>query len=106
MDQKRASSRRAAALKYDPETDDVPVMTAFGEGFMADRIIERAVEHGVPVMPDPDLASMLSKMSVGDEIPPELYEVVARVLLFVSKLDSDYGKRIQNARASRRSAPE
>lgn len=92
---------RAAALKYDPATDSVPIMTAFGEGALAEKIIDLAKESGVPVVPDPSLSSMLSKMSVGDEIPEELYEVVAKVLIFVSELDKSYGARIAGSSGGR-----
>ncbi|MCL2125432.1 MAG: EscU/YscU/HrcU family type III secretion system export apparatus switch protein [Oscillospiraceae bacterium] len=91
------SQRRAAAIKYDPEENDAPVLAAFGEGLIAEKIIEVAKESGVPVLPDPSLASMLSKISVGDEIPEELYEAVARVLVFVSEVDRSYGDRIKAA---------
>ena len=99
-EQKPIPNKRAAALRYDPDHDDVPVLSAFGEGFMAERIIERAQESGVPVLPDPNLAAMLAKLSVGDDIPPALYEVVARVLLFVGELNSRYGSRLKSATGS------
>jgi len=70
-------------------------MAAFGEGYLAEKIISIARESGVPVLPDPSLASMLSKISVGDEISPELYEAVAKVLAFVSEMDRSYGEKIR-----------
>ena len=87
--------KRAAALKYDPARDAVPVLSAFGEGFMAEKIIETAEEAGVPIVPDADLSAMLSQMSVGDDIPAVLYEAVAKVLLFVGDLDREYGAEIR-----------
>lgn len=87
---------QAAALKYDPAQDDVPVLSAFGEGYVAERMIDTAMEHGVPVMEDKSLAAVLSKLSVGDQIPPQLYEVVAKVLVFVGQMDRSYGDRIRN----------
>ena len=93
-----AKPTRAAAISYDPDENDAPVLAAFGEGYVADRIIEIAKESGVPVMPDPGLSSMLSKVSVGDEIPPDMYEAVAKVLAFVSEIDRRYGEKIKNAR--------
>lgn len=93
----KKSLKRAAALRYKPGEDDIPVLSAYGEGFLADKIIEKAKGSGVPVLPDSDLASMLSQMSIGDEIPPVLYEVVARVLIFVGDMDREYGKRIHEA---------
>ena len=89
--------RRAAALSYDPENDSVPILSAFGEGFLAEKILEMAEESGVPIVPDPKLAAMLAKMSVGDDIPPSLYDVVAKVLLFVSEMDSKYGEKLRQA---------
>jgi len=86
---------RAAAISFDPEQNDVPVLSAFGEGFLAQKIVDVAKESGVPVLPDPNLSSMLSKISVGDEIPPELYEAVAKVLIFVSEIDYSYGEKIK-----------
>ena len=84
---------REAALSYDPEKDDAPVLAAFGEGHLAEKIISVAKESGIPIMTDPGLSSMLSKISVGDEIPEELYEAVAKILIFVSEIDRGYGQR-------------
>lgn len=86
---------QAAALRYDPEQDEVPVLAAYGEGHTAERILALAEEHGVPVKEDAGLASMLSKLSAGDRIPPELYEVVAQVLVFVGQMDREYGGRLR-----------
>lgn len=90
MDEKK-KRKQAAALKYDPEQDAVPILSAYGEGFVAEKILAQAQEHDIPVMEDANLASMLSKLSVGDNIPPQLYEVVARILVFVGDVDRYYG---------------
>ena len=87
--------RRAAAISYDPTLHDVPILSAFGEGYLAQKIVEVAKESGVPILPDPSLSSMLSKISVGDEISPEMYEAVAKVLVFVSEVDRSYGEKIK-----------
>lgn len=86
---------RAAALSFDPAENNVPVLAAFGEGYLAEKIVSLAKESGVPVLPDPSLASMLSKISVGDEISPDLYEAVARVLTFVSEIDRSFAEKIK-----------
>ena len=87
---------RAAAISYDPDENSAPVLAAFGEGHLAEKIIAVARESGVPILPDPSLSSMLSKISVGDEIPEELYEAVAKVLIFVSEVDKTYRDKITN----------
>ena len=97
MDEKEKKITRAAAISYDPEENDVPILAAFGEGYLAEKIVAVAKESGVPVLPDPSLSSMLSKISVGDEIPEELYEAVAKVLVFVSEVDRSYGEKIRQS---------
>ena len=86
---------RAAAIRYDPEEDGVPIMSAFGEGYLAKKIVEVAQGSGIPVMADAGLTSMLSKISVGDEIAPELYEAVAKVLAYVAEINQRYGEKIR-----------
>jgi len=93
IDDKKVS--RAAAISFDPAENDVPILAAFGEGYLAEKIVTLAKESGVPVLPDPSLASMLSKVSVGDEISPDLYEAVAKVLTFVSEIDRSYADKIK-----------
>jgi len=97
MDESKKEISRAAAISYDPVDNDAPILAAFGEGHVAQKIVEIAKESGVPVLPDPNLASMLSKISVGDEISPELYEAVAKVLTFVSEIDKSYAEKIKRA---------
>ena len=86
---------RAAAISYDPAEHATPVLAAFGEGFLAQKIVDVAKESGVPIVPDPSLASMLSKISVGDEISEEMYDAVAKVLAFVSSVDRSYGEKVK-----------
>jgi flagellar biosynthesis protein len=82
--------KQAAALKYDPLTNKVPTIVALGKGEVAERIIDKAQESDIPTYVDSHLAGVLNSFSVGDEIPPELYEVVAQILVFVSELDEKF----------------
>jgi len=86
---------QAAALSYDPSANDVPILSAFGEGHMAEKIVEVAKESGVPIVPEPGLTGLLSRLSVGDEIAPEMYDAVAKVLAFVSEMDKTYGEKVR-----------
>ncbi|HHV52613.1 MAG TPA: hypothetical protein GXX52_03925 [Synergistaceae bacterium] len=81
--------KKAAALRYEAEKDEAPRVVASGQGVMAERIIEIAKESGVPIVEDPMLASALLFVELGEEIPVELYEAVARVLAFLYRLDRD-----------------
>ena len=77
---------RAVAIKYSP-TEIAPKVVASGKGHVADRILEKAMSNDVAIYKDAALAEELSKMNIGDNIPPELYEVVAQVLVFISDID-------------------
>jgi len=90
---RRAEPRRAVALTYDPASSDAPVVTAAGQGAVAEEIIRRAREAGVPVTEDPRLAAVLSQIDVGRVIPPELYQVIAEVLAYVYRLEDRVSKR-------------
>ena len=83
--------KQAIALEYDPE-DEAPRVIASGRGALAERIIERAKEADVPIHRDDKLADTLSRLEIGDMIPPELYEVVAEILVFVDSMDKLKGK--------------
>lgn len=78
--------RTAVAISYDIN-DSAPKILATGKGAVADKIIEKAKEADVPLYKDNKLANTLSKLQIGDMIPPELYEVVAEILVFVDDMD-------------------
>lgn len=78
--------KKAVALQYDPD-DAAPKVIASGQGAVAERIMEKAKEHEVPLYVDKGLASTLLKLDIGDYIPPELYGVVAEILVYVDKMD-------------------
>lgn len=78
--------KTAVALSY--ESGDVaPKILATGKGYMAQRIIDTAKENDVPFYKDNKLADTLSKLEIGETIPPELYEVVAEILVFVDGME-------------------
>ncbi|MBQ3164006.1 MAG: EscU/YscU/HrcU family type III secretion system export apparatus switch protein [Lachnospiraceae bacterium] len=83
---KKNIPKQAVALEYDPE-DSAPKVIAMGRGALAERIIEQAKQSDIPVHRDDKLVNTLSKLEIGDMIPPELYEVVAEILVFVDSMD-------------------
>ena len=86
MEEKNKKPKQAIALEYNPE-EEAPRIIASGRGALAERIIEKAKEADVPVHRDDKLADTLSRLEIGDMIPPELYEVVAEILIFVDSMD-------------------
>jgi flagellar biosynthesis protein len=83
--------KQAIALEYNPE-EDAPKVIASGRGIIAEKIIEKAKENDVPIHRDDKLADTLSRLEIGEMIPPELYEVVAEILVFVDSMDKLKGK--------------
>ena len=79
--------KTAVALSYDPNEDGAPRVIASGKGAIAEKIIEQAKENKIPVHEDSKLADTLSRLEIGEMIPPELYEVVAEILVFVDAMD-------------------
>ena len=78
--------KTAVAVAYEPG-DRAPRILATGKGEIAEKIIEKAKENDVPLYKDNKLADTLSKLKIGDAIPPELYEAVAEILVFVDDMD-------------------
>lgn len=77
----------AVALQYDSATMHAPKVVAKGRGYMAMRIREIAIEHGVPILERKPLARALYKMvEVGQFIPDEFYSTVAEILAYVYEL--------------------
>jgi flagellar biosynthesis protein len=86
-DQPKSKINKAVALKYEPGERTAPVLVAKGKGHIADLILEKAKENGIPVQEDSSLVEVLSKLDVDQEIPPELYTLVAEILSFVYRSD-------------------
>jgi flagellar biosynthesis protein len=84
--------KKAVALQYKPGQDTAPRVTAKGSGSVASKIIELAREHGIPVKDDPDLVEVLSQLDIQEEIPAELYVLVAELLAFVYKINEKQGE--------------
>lgn len=76
----------AAALAYNPGEDAAPRVVATGQGKIAEKILTLAREHNIPIHEDPALAAALAAVNPGAEIPPELYAVVAAVLVYIYRV--------------------
>ncbi len=83
---KQDKKKKAVALMYDP-SNQAPQVVASGQGAIAERIIDKAKEADVATYKDEGLTDTLLKLDVGDMIPPELYGVVAEILVYVDKMD-------------------
>ncbi len=93
MSEKQKPDMHAAALKYDMGRDNAPLIVGLGQGYVAQKMLETAEENKIPIVEDDSLLSVLNRFSTGDEIPEELYQVVAQVLIFIGKLDGNAAGR-------------
>lgn len=78
--------KKAAALKYE-NNYETPIVTAAGMGAIADNIIKKAEESKVPIVYNKEMAELLTNVDVGESIPAELYEAVAKIIVYIMDLD-------------------
>ena len=102
-DHSRNAARKAVALQYG-ENDTAPVVVASGMGYMAEKIVEVASDHGVPIYEDNSLATILTQLQLGQEIPESLYQAI--VELYVYFLHFDPSKHTESAENSREQKEE
>ncbi|MBI3359202.1 MAG: EscU/YscU/HrcU family type III secretion system export apparatus switch protein, partial [Nitrospirae bacterium] len=80
----------AIALSYDASSMGAPRVVAKGAGFIAQRIREIATAHGIPLVENKSLAQILYKtVSLGGDIPSNLYRAVAEILVYVYRFKKD-----------------
>ena len=82
--------KKAVALRYDQERDPSPKVIGKGLGHLAEKLLELAREHNIPIHEDSDLVEVLSKLEVNEQIPESTYVVVAEILAFVYRTNKSY----------------
>jgi len=88
--QRKRPIKKAVALQYQPSRHTAPVVTAKGQGFVAEKIIALAKKENIPIKDDPDLVQVLSQVDLDEQIPPALYQVVAEIFSFIYYLNTKY----------------
>ena len=86
-DHEELLDKKAVALKYELEKDRAPRVTAKGRGHIADKIIEVAKEHNIPLHEDKEMVQVLDALDLDTEIPGELFRAVAEVLAFIYRMN-------------------
>ena len=87
----RRPSKKAVALQYEVG-DSAPVIVASGMGYMAERIVEAAADSGVPIYEDNSLATILTQLKLGQEIPQELYQAIVEIYVYFLHFDPNKGE--------------
>lgn len=79
--------RKAVALSYELGVDPAPKVTAKGKGLIAQKIIETAREHHIPLHRDDELVQVLEALDLDSRIPPSMFRAVAEVLAFIYRMN-------------------
>lgn len=84
---REVSGPTAAVIRYDEDQDRAPAVVAHGKGAIAKQIIDLAKKHNIPLQEDESLVANLIDMDLGESIPPQLYAVIAEILLFIEEME-------------------
>ncbi|MFZ5765850.1 MAG: EscU/YscU/HrcU family type III secretion system export apparatus switch protein [Thermodesulfobacteriota bacterium] len=87
---RKVPRKKAVALRYDEKQDASPKVVAKGVGRLAEKLLELARSHNIPVHEDADLVEVLSRLEINEEIPESTYFVVAEILAFVYRTNQKY----------------
>ncbi len=90
---KKSPRKTAVAIQYDRATMPAPEVVAKGRGIVAEKLIAMARENGIPIVEDKLLVEMLDKLNLNQQIPGELYQVVAEILVAVYKAEAGVKKK-------------
>lgn len=82
----RNPAQKAVALQYG-SGDGAPVVVAAGMGYLAEKIVEVAADSGVPIYEDNSLATVLTQLQLGQEIPEELYQAIVEIYVYFLNFD-------------------
>tara|TARA_B100000073_G_C23518423_1_gene486829 strand:+ start:397 stop:681 length:285 start_codon:yes stop_codon:yes gene_type:complete len=86
---KNKKDKKVVALEYDKGKSAAPLVTAKGKGLVAERILEIAKEHDIPIHSDADLVEILDKIEIEQEIPLEVYAIVAEIFAYIYKVSQN-----------------
>ncbi len=89
---RKTGRKTAIAINYDKAAMAAPKLVAKGSGIIAERLIAMARENGIPIVEDKVLVETLDQLSVNQQIPAELYQVVAEILVSVYRADEKLKK--------------
>jgi flagellar biosynthesis protein len=88
MEHRPNDRQQAVALRYQPQRDRAPKLVAKGQGHLAEKILDLARQHNIPVREDKNLLQILSRLDLNQEIPAEVYKAVAEILAFIYRLSN------------------
>ncbi len=88
-----ANTQKAAALKYDQDSDKIPTVVAKGKGLVAQRIMQKAAEFDIPLFKNELLTDSLLNITIDEQIPPQLYKAVVEVFVWLSNNENKASRK-------------
>ena len=82
------STDYAVALGYDQNKHNAPVVLAKGQGQIAQKIIQIAIDQGIEIRQDADLLQILKAIDIDEEIPVEAFAAVAEIISYIYQKNS------------------
>jgi flagellar biosynthesis protein len=87
-DRAKIARKSAVAIRHDgPSSKALPEIIASGQGTWAEKIVQIALEAGLKVREDPELAQMLAVAAENSPVPPEALVAVAEILAYVYRAE-------------------
>lgn len=93
----RNPAKKAVALQYGAG-DAAPVIVASGMGYMAEKIVEVAADNGVPIYEDNSLATVLTQLELGQEVPEELYKAIVEIYVYFLHFSPEEQQNARNGK--------
>lgn len=90
VNRRKLNGPSAAVIRYDEAGGEEPTVVAQGKGYVAQKIIDLAKENNIHMEEDAILLENLLDMDLGDNIPPQLYAVIAEMLLLIEEMERSY----------------
>jgi flagellar biosynthesis protein len=87
---KEVNGPSAAVIKYEEGTGKTPTVVAQGTGQVAQQIMSLAKKNNIHLQEDSSLVANLLDMDLGDNIPPQLYSVMAEILILIEEMEKSY----------------
>lgn len=90
VNRRKLNGPSAAVIRYDEANGEEPQIVAQGKGYVAQKIIDLAKENNIHLEEDTMLLENLLDLDLGDNIPPQLYAVIAEMLLLIEEMERNY----------------
>ncbi|MDX8390103.1 MAG: EscU/YscU/HrcU family type III secretion system export apparatus switch protein [Mariprofundaceae bacterium] len=97
MHKKPQNKPQVVALRWNPEEEMVPRLSAKGSGDVANRILEIAKKNNIPIREDKDLVQILSWLEIGEDVQPQVYTAVAEILTFIYWVSKRYESELSGS---------